>query len=70
MQEDKAIAEKQENHTGKIPLKYHTCLTNMTAALGSHVNATSRKSVEIQAYWLSQKEKNHLEMTICLNISF
>ena len=32
----------------KIPVKYHTLLTNMTA-IGRHVNATSRKRVEIQA---------------------
>ena len=30
----------------------------MKAAIGRHVNATSRKRVEIQAYRLSEKEKN------------
>ena len=29
----------------------------MTAAIGRHVNATSRKRVEIEAYRLSEKEK-------------
>ena len=49
--------EKQENYTWKIPFKYHTFLANMTAAIGRRLNATSRKRVEIKAYWLSQKEK-------------
>ena len=39
-------------------------------AIGRHVNATSRKRVEIQASWLSQKEKKHFDVKICLNISF
>ena len=33
-----------------IPLKYHTFLNNMTAAIGRYEDATSRKGVEIQAY--------------------
>ena len=43
----------------------------MTAAIGLRVNATSLKRVEIQAYWLSQKEKEkkHFDVKICLNIS-
>ena len=45
------------------------CKGLMTAAIGRYVNATSRKRVEIQAYWLSQNEKT-LEVKICLNISF
>ena len=42
----------------------------MTAAIGRHVNATSRKRVEIEAYRLSEKEKKHFEMRICLNMNF
>ena len=55
-----AIAEEGKPYRKDITPQYHTFLTNMKAAIGRHVNATSRKRVEIQAYRLSEKEKKNI----------
>ena len=50
-----AVAEAGKTYR-KIPFKYHTFLTNMTAGIDRRVNATSRKRVEIQDYHERKQE--------------
>ena len=40
------------------------------SSLGSHVNAASRKSLEIQAHSITKPCKNPFKAKICMKISF